>query len=186
VINAVRAGHPALAGTRLIRPEDGTFPGSRRWASATQMQAALAAPAIPEVATAMSPTRDRPASSPRNGPTATSPPPTHGPAANMPPAERIGGDAAKPPTSLAPGAPEPATSEVRAWARAKGITVPDRGRLRPGIWHAWRDEQQPRPSERHKITTATRFVPLLSRPPGGAGRCHGRGWRVTLPRLRIR
>ncbi len=58
-------------------------------------------------------------------------------------AERIGGDAAKPATSMAPGAPEPATSEVRAWARVKGITVPDRGRLRPDIWQAWRDAQQP-------------------------------------------
>ncbi len=33
---------------------------------------------------------------------------------------------------------EPSTSEVRAWARANGLTVPDRGRLRPEIWEAWR------------------------------------------------
>jgi hypothetical protein len=58
-------------------------------------------------------------------------------------AERIGGDSATPATSTAPGAPEPTTSEVRAWARATGITVPDRGRLRPDIWQAWRDAQQP-------------------------------------------
>ena len=31
----------------------------------------------------------------------------------------------------APDAPEPSTAEVRAWARANGIPVPDRGRLRP-------------------------------------------------------
>jgi hypothetical protein len=38
----------------------------------------------------------------------------------------------------APGAPEPSTAEVRAWARANGFTVTDRGRLRPEIWDAWR------------------------------------------------
>jgi hypothetical protein len=43
-------------------------------------------------------------------------------------------------TSLgnAPAAPGPATAEVRAWARAQGITVPSRGKLRPEIWDAWR------------------------------------------------
>ena len=41
--------------------------------------------------------------------------------------------------------PEPAatpaasTAEIRAWARAHGLTVPDRGRLRPEIHQAWRD-----------------------------------------------
>jgi Lsr2 protein len=39
----------------------------------------------------------------------------------------------------APAAPEPTTAEVRAWARASGLPVPDRGRLRPEIWQAWRD-----------------------------------------------
>ncbi|MGH3265642.1 MAG: Lsr2 family DNA-binding protein [Trebonia sp.] len=39
----------------------------------------------------------------------------------------------------APGAPEPSTSEVRAWARDAGLAVPGRGRLRPDIWQAWRD-----------------------------------------------
>jgi hypothetical protein len=39
----------------------------------------------------------------------------------------------------APTAPEPTTAEVRAWAHNIGIDVPDRGRLRPEIWHAWRD-----------------------------------------------
>ncbi|MGH3367150.1 MAG: Lsr2 family DNA-binding protein [Nocardioidaceae bacterium] len=37
----------------------------------------------------------------------------------------------------------PTTSEVRAWARTNGITVPDRGRLRPDVWQAWRDAHQP-------------------------------------------
>jgi hypothetical protein len=58
-------------------------------------------------------------------------------------AERGSGDSVKPVTATAPGAPEPTTSEVREWARGKGITVPDRGRLRPDIWQAWRDAQQP-------------------------------------------
>lgn len=35
-------------------------------------------------------------------------------------------------------APEPTTAEVRAWARTHGLTVPDRGRLRPDIWDAFR------------------------------------------------
>lgn len=34
--------------------------------------------------------------------------------------------------------PEPTTAEVRAWARANGLTVPDRGRLRPEVWTAYR------------------------------------------------
>ena len=34
-------------------------------------------------------------------------------------------------TAGAPDAPAPSTAEVRAWARANGIEVPDRGRLRP-------------------------------------------------------
>jgi hypothetical protein len=39
---------------------------------------------------------------------------------------------------VAPQAPEPSTAEVRAWARVNGLDVPDRGRLRPDIWTAWR------------------------------------------------
>jgi len=38
----------------------------------------------------------------------------------------------------APAAPGPAAAEVRAWARAQSNPVPDRGRLRPEIWDAWR------------------------------------------------
>ena len=37
----------------------------------------------------------------------------------------------------APDAPGPATAEVRAWARAAGLAVPGRGKLRPEIWAAW-------------------------------------------------
>lgn len=58
-------------------------------------------------------------------------------------AERIGADTVAPATSTTPAAPEPTTSEVRAWARTNGITVPDRGRLRPEVWQAWRDAHQP-------------------------------------------
>lgn len=39
----------------------------------------------------------------------------------------------------AAAAPEPSTAEVRAWARATGLSVPDRGKLRPDIWQAWHD-----------------------------------------------
>lgn len=38
----------------------------------------------------------------------------------------------------APDAPQPSTAEVRAWARTNGLTVPDRGKLRPDIWNARR------------------------------------------------
>lgn len=34
---------------------------------------------------------------------------------------------------------EPTTAQVRAWARANGIPVPDRGRLRPEVWQAYRE-----------------------------------------------
>ncbi|BBY44125.1 hypothetical protein A5765_02195 [Mycolicibacterium celeriflavum] len=35
--------------------------------------------------------------------------------------------------------PEPSTAEVRSWARQAGLPVPDRGRLRPEVWEAWRE-----------------------------------------------
>ena len=38
----------------------------------------------------------------------------------------------------APDQPGPSTAEVRAWARAAGVAVPGRGKLRPEIWTAWR------------------------------------------------
>lgn len=40
-------------------------------------------------------------------------------------------------------APEPTTAEVRAWARTAGLAVPDRGRLHPDIWTAWRAAHRP-------------------------------------------
>ena len=43
--------------------------------------------------------------------------------------------------SGAPDAPEPSAAEVRAWARANGIPVSGRGRLRPEIREAWRTAQ---------------------------------------------
>ena len=42
----------------------------------------------------------------------------------------------------APGPSEPSTAEVRAWARATGLAVPGRGKLRPGIWAAWHAAQR--------------------------------------------
>ncbi len=36
----------------------------------------------------------------------------------------------------------PSTAEVRAWARANGLPVSDRGRLRPETHQAWRDAHQ--------------------------------------------
>jgi ERCC4 domain len=45
---------------------------------------------------------------------------------------------------LAPAGPiapaEPTTAEVRTWARQPGLDVPDRGRLRPDVWNAYRAE----------------------------------------------
>ena len=34
--------------------------------------------------------------------------------------------------------PEPSTAQVRAWARDKGMEVPQRGRLKPEVHEAWR------------------------------------------------
>ncbi len=44
-------------------------------------------------------------------------------------------DTTSEPAESAP--PDPPARELRAWARANGITVPDRGRLRPEILTAW-------------------------------------------------
>lgn len=54
--------------------------------------------------------------------------------------ERIGsgGDGA----ADAPPQPAPSTAEVRAWARAQGHIVSDRGRLRPAVLQAWQDAHQ--------------------------------------------
>jgi len=42
-------------------------------------------------------------------------------------------------TAPPPDVALPSTAEVRAWARAAGIAVTDRGRLHPDIRQAWRD-----------------------------------------------
>jgi hypothetical protein len=44
--------------------------------------------------------------------------------------------------SSGPAEPEPSTADLRTWARSNGIGVPDRGRLRPEVWQAWRESQQ--------------------------------------------
>jgi hypothetical protein len=53
-------------------------------------------------------------------------------------AERLGPGAVQLETATGQPVSEPETSDVRAWARANGLSVPDRGRLRPDIWAAWR------------------------------------------------
>jgi len=59
LIDAIRAAHPGLAETRLIRKHDGTFVDTWRWDSAAQMQAAFAAiREFPQAAAAMSLTSD--------------------------------------------------------------------------------------------------------------------------------
>lgn len=55
------------------------------------------------------------------------------------------GDDDGPSATNAPIAPGPSTAEVRVWARAHGINVPDRGRLRPEIWQAWHQAHPPHP-----------------------------------------
>ena len=42
-------------------------------------------------------------------------------------------------------ASEPSTAQVRAWARTAGLSVPDRGRLRPQIWSAWHEAHPVQP-----------------------------------------
>ena len=72
----------------------------------------------------------------------------------------------------APAAPEPTTAEVRAWARANGIPVPSRGRLRPEIWDAWRA---------NGTTTLPRHQeePIFTE-------CGGRWRKVDVPGVRAR
>lgn len=50
----------------------------------------------------------------------------------------VTGTATELPTEDAPVA-TPSTAEVRAWARTAGLTVPERGRLRPEILRAWHE-----------------------------------------------
>ncbi|MEV1000046.1 histone-like nucleoid-structuring protein Lsr2 [Nonomuraea sp. NPDC050202] len=42
-----------------------------------------------------------------------------------------------PPEITRPSDQQPTASRVRAWAREQGLSVADRGRLRPEIWEAW-------------------------------------------------
>lgn len=58
----------------------------------------------------------------------------------MPTLERIG--AGQQCASGAPAEPAPSTGEGRAWARANGLTVPERGRLRAEIYQAWHNAPQ--------------------------------------------
>ena len=51
--------------------------------------------------------------------------------------------AGQPGLDQAPAAPGPSTAEVRAWARRQGLPVPNRGKLRPEIWDAWRSAVSP-------------------------------------------
>ena len=78
----------------------------------------------------------KPARWARSGPTGSSPPQASGPRPRPPPWSASPRSTPQQPTELggAPDAPEPSTAEIRAWARTTGITVPDRGRLRPEIW----------------------------------------------------
>jgi hypothetical protein len=39
----------------------------------------------------------------------------------------------------------PSTAAVRTWARSAGLSVPDRGRLRPEIWSAWQEAHPTQP-----------------------------------------
>jgi hypothetical protein len=50
--------------------------------------------------------------------------------------ERIGTGGSPSP---GPQAPAPSTAELRAWARAQGMPVSDRGRLRPEVLAAWQE-----------------------------------------------
>jgi len=52
-----------------------------------------------------------------------------------------------PETAGAPDAPLPSTAEVRRWARSVDLAVPDRGRLGPHIWDAWRGAHSPTTNE---------------------------------------
>ena len=52
------------------------------------------------------------------------------------------GESAATDLDRAPDAPQPSTAEARAWARANGLSVPDRGKLRPEVWMAWRTAHQ--------------------------------------------
>jgi hypothetical protein len=50
------------------------------------------------------------------------------------------------PTAGPVPAVEPTTPDVREWARRHGVAVPDRGRLRPEVWAAYRERERREPS----------------------------------------
>jgi hypothetical protein len=53
-------------------------------------------------------------------------------------------------------APEPTTAEVRAWARANGIGVPDRGKLRPAVCSSGARRRRSRGHFHHRPRVGTR------------------------------
>lgn len=57
-------------------------------------------------------------------------------------ADRLGLPLGTTETGKALEAASPPAAEIRAWARAAGIAVPDRGRLHADVWQAWRDAQR--------------------------------------------
>jgi hypothetical protein len=59
VIDAIRADHPGLSRTTLVKLEDGTYTDTWRWDSPAQMGAAFAAAGtVAEIGPAMSLTKD--------------------------------------------------------------------------------------------------------------------------------
>lgn len=53
--------------------------------------------------------------------------------------DRVGIPVESTETVTAQEAASPSTAEVRARAHSTGLAVPDRGRVHPDIWQAWRD-----------------------------------------------
>lgn len=74
-------------------------------------------------------------------------------------AERLGTE----PEAAGPSEPEPNARELRAWARAQGIAVADRGRLRPEVLTAWRTAHQSAPGRSRTIATTTETAQALGR-----------------------
>lgn len=59
----------------------------------------------------------------------------------LPATDRVGAGE----VDLGPAQPDPSSGELRVWARGAGLTVADRGRIRPEIVQAWRDAHRPGP-----------------------------------------
>jgi hypothetical protein len=128
VIALIVVGVISVAGRILTRDPPAPTPRSR-W---------LSTPSSPADTYSLRYT-SKPAGSPKSGPTVTSRRPTRGHPPKRPPRRAMGIPAPGEPHQ-APAAPEPSTAEVRAWARANGIAVPERGRPSPEVWAAWRAE----------------------------------------------